>query len=108
VVGGRRADPHARVVDEHIEAPEPVPMARDDLADRVLVGHVGGHVLDLVPPGAELLGGLDERVGLARGDRQAVALLAQRLGHCEADPAGGSRDDCGAIGHGGDDLSDGG
>jgi hypothetical protein len=80
VIGGRRADPHARVVDEHVEASESVAVARDDLANRVLVGHVGGHVLDFVAVGAQFLCGLDERVRLAGGDRQAVALLAQRLG----------------------------
>ena len=97
-----RADPHAGIVDEHVEAPETVAVARHDLADRVLVGHVGGHVLDLVPLGAQLLGGLHERVRLARGDRPGIALLAQRLREREADPAGGSGDDCGAIGHGGE------
>jgi hypothetical protein len=70
-----------------------------DLADRLLVGRVRGEVLDLVSLRAQLVRGLLERVRLAGGDRQSVAALAEQVGEREADPAGGSGDDGGAIRH---------
>jgi DNA-directed RNA polymerase specialized sigma24 family protein len=66
---------------------------------------VGGHVLDLVAL-ARGSSAAWTSVRLARRDRQAVALVAQRVGEGEADPTGGSGDDGGANGHG-QDLSDG-
>jgi hypothetical protein len=100
VLAGRRADPDARVVDQHVEAPEPLPVPRHDVADRLVVGHVGRDVLDVVPLRTQRLRRLLERVGLAGAEREPVPLLAERLGEREPDAAGGSGDDRGAICHG--------
>jgi hypothetical protein len=80
-------------------------MAGDDLADRVLVGNVRGDVLHVVAPRAQSLGRLLQRLGLARGHRQGIALVPQRLREDEPDPSGGSGDDGGTVGHGGGNLT---
>ena len=51
------------------------------------------------PALAQLVGGGGELLGAAGGERQRVALLAEHLGDGEADPARGSGDDRGAVGH---------
>jgi hypothetical protein len=101
VLARRRADPDPGVVDQHVQAPEAVAVPADHLDDALLVGHVGGDRLDLVALGAQRLGGLLERVGLAGRDRERVALLGQQLGDGEADAPGGTGDEGSAIGHGG-------
>jgi hypothetical protein len=63
-----------------------------EAADLLLVRHVGGHGADVDALLAELVGGRLELVRAARGDRQPVAVLAQRPRNREADAAGSSRD----------------
>ena len=41
-------DPDARVVDQHVEPPEALAVRVHDLLDRVLGGHVPGHVCHLM------------------------------------------------------------
>jgi hypothetical protein len=71
-----------------------------DALDGVLVGHVAGHLVDVVAGAAQLLGGGAELVWAAGGDGERVALLAEHVGDGEADPARGPGDDRCAIGHG--------
>ena len=85
-VGGR-ADPDAGVVDEHVETAVALAVAAHDLADRLLLPEVRRDVLDLEPALPQLAGRALERVGVARGDRQAEALLAERLREGESDSA---------------------
>ena len=96
---GGRADADARTVDEHVEAPEALPVASDDAADRVGVGDVGGHGLHLTSAPAQPLGHRFERVGPAGADGQPVALGGEGLGEREPDAAAGSGHDRGAVGH---------
>jgi hypothetical protein len=74
------------VVDEHVEPSVPLAVACDHLPHALLRGHVRHDVLHGEPPGAQPLGGVLERVRPARGDRQQVALLAERLGQRVPDP----------------------
>jgi len=71
-----------------------------DALDRVLVGHVAGDLLHVVALAAQLVGGGGELFGTAGGEGEGVALLAEHPGDGEADPAGGSGDDRGAVWHG--------
>ena len=90
---------HACVVDEHVEPPVALAVPADNFAHGFLVGQVRGDGLHLEPALAQLGGRALERLGLARGDRQAVALLPERLRERESDPARGSGDECGAFWH---------
>src|SRR4051794_21165510 len=99
MLGGRRADSGAGVVDEHVEAPETLAVSPDDLADPVLVGHVRRYVLHFIALVAKLGGRLLEPVRLARGERHAIALLGEGLGERQAYASRGSGDDGGAVGH---------
>ncbi len=99
LIGDRRPDTQAGVVDEHVEPAIALAVAVHDRTDALLVGHVRRHVLDLEPLVAQLLGGLLERLGPPRRDREAIALLTQRLGDREADPSRASGDDGGAVWH---------
>ena len=80
------AVPETGVVDEHIEAPEALAMGAHDRANRLLVGHVGRDVLDVVPLVTKPACGLLERVGLPRRQRQPVALLRERLRQDQTNP----------------------
>ena len=113
-ISARKPDPLEDTADElrakgfdveHVESSEALTVASDDLADALLVGHVGGDVFDVEALRAQLVRRALERVGLARGDRQPVPLLTQGFGDGEADPPGGSGDDGGAVGHDGTHLS---
>jgi hypothetical protein len=99
VVGGGRPDPDARVVDEHVQAPELLAMARDEARDRLRVREVGGHGLHLTAAFTQALGRLLERVWLAGADGETIALAGQGLGERKPDPATGSGDDGGAVRH---------
>ena len=92
--------PDARVVDQRVEAAEALLVGGDHRQDRLLVVHVGRHGLHVVALALELGASGLELVGLAGGDGQAVALLAEDVGDGEADPSGGSGDDGSAVGHG--------
>ena len=87
VVGRGGADPDAGVVDQDVEAAETLAMALHDRLDRLLVGHVAGHVLDVEALAPKGLGGLLERVRAAGGQGQAITLLAQDVGEREPDPS---------------------
>jgi hypothetical protein len=89
----------AGVVDEHVEAAEALLVGCDDALDVVLVGHVAGDFLDLRPGLPELLDGAAELVGAPGGGGDGVALPAEHPGDGEPDPARGSGDDRGTIGH---------
>ena len=79
------ADADAGVVDQDVEAPETLAVALDDGGDALLVGEVRRDVLDLEPAVAQARRGTLETFGLARGEREPVALLAQVFGDGEAD-----------------------
>ena len=92
--------PDARVVDEHVEATETVAVGGDHRLDVLLVGHVAGDDLDVVPGAAQFLGGGLDLLRAARRHGQPVALLAEHAGEGEPDPARGTRHDCRPVGHG--------
>ena len=94
-----RAGADAGVVDQHVEAAEALLVGGDHALDVLLGGHVARDLLDLVAGPAQLLGGGGELLGAAGGDGERVALLTEHLCDGEADPAGGSGDDGGAVGH---------
>ena len=101
VLGDRRADPDARVVDQHVEAAEALAVLGDDVLDLLLGGHVGRDLLDVVARFAQLQRGAGQLVGPPRGDREAVALLAEHVRDREPDAARGAGDEGCAVGHGG-------
>src|SRR5215217_4720071 len=68
-------------------------------AHGLLVRQVGGDMLDVRALTAQGVRRLLERVGLASGEGEPIALLRQRRGECEADAARGSGDDGGELWH---------
>jgi hypothetical protein len=104
-VGHRRAEPDAGAVDEHVEPAEPLAVGGHDAPDILLGGQVGGRLLDLIALAPQLLDGAGQLLGPAGGDGEPVARLAQHLGDREPDPARGSGDEGGALGHMSDVLS---
>jgi hypothetical protein len=93
----RRADSHAGVVDQRVEAAVGFPVLGEDTDHVLLVGHVGGDALDLEPTGTQLFGGGLELLRPSRRDSQGVALLAERTGDRQPDPARGPSDQCSSI-----------
>ena len=98
-VGDGRADAHAGVVDEHVEAPPALAVGGGDRRDPGLVGHVGRDLLDLEAGLAQPVGRGRELLGAPRGHRQPVALLAQHARDGQADAARGSGYEGGAVRH---------
>ena len=100
VIGGCGSDAHAGVVDEHVEPPESLLVARDDAGDRVGVRQVRRDGLHLAAAAAQALRRRLERVGLAGADGQPVALGGKGLREREPDTTAGSGDDGGTVRHG--------
>ena len=97
----RRADADAGAVDEHVEAAEAVAVRGDDALDVLLRRPCCRRPPRRRSPASRSSrGGGLELVRAAGGDGEAVALLAEDVGDREADPAGGSGDEGGAIGMG--------
>ena len=88
----RRADPDPGVVDQHVEAAVGLAVLGEDADHVLLVGHVGGDALHLDAVGAQPLGRGLQLLRAAGGDGQRVALLAQRPGDRQPDPARCPRD----------------
>ena len=74
VGGGAHADPS--VVDEHIETAEVLAMSPYDLANPLLIGHIGSKKRDVEAPILQVSSCLLESVRLAGGDRQSESLAA--------------------------------
>jgi hypothetical protein len=81
--------------DRDVDAAEPFRGALDELVHLGALGHVGR---DGKRPLAELLRELLEPFGPARGQRHAEAVLEQRPGDGQADPARGAGDERGRHG----------
>src|ERR687898_390612 len=101
----RPTDPDAGVVDENVEPAAAVAVRRDELADLRLVGHVGGHGLDVEALAAQLLRGRFQLVRAPGRDRQPVAVRSERPGYGEPDAAGSSGYECRAVHSGGHSIS---
>ena len=84
------ADPDARRVDEHVEAPEPVAMLGDDALALLRLGDVGRD-----RRGAELGGRRLDALGPARDERQLEAFVPQHPGDGEPDARRAAGDECG-------------
>ena len=94
-----RADAHARVVDEHVEAAVALAMRGDDLLDLRLVGDVRRDAVHVEAIGREPRDGALELLRAPGGHRDAIALFAENPRDRQADPAGCPRDDRRALCH---------
>jgi hypothetical protein len=97
LVAGRRADADAGVVDEDVEAPEPLAVPRNDGGDRVGVCEVRRHRLDV----GAVLRNRSAAASSVSGLRALMVtpwpLGRERLREREPDAAAGSGDDGGAL-----------
>ena len=95
----RPAGADARIVDQHVEAPQALGVSPCERHHVVLLSHVRLHGQDVDALAAELLGGLLELFRPACRDRDGVAFAPQRTRDLETDPARAAGDKGRALGH---------